>query len=141
MEDNTWWKREVSREVWAIVGRIIVKDIIGKLPSLNEVIGANRKNVYLGNKLKQQVQEMIMPQILELPAFEEPIEIVFCWQEPNKRRDADNVTSAKKFILDALQKAGKLINDTQKYVSVKDIGIWNIDPNEEPKVTLIIFIK
>ena len=45
-----------------------------------------------------------------------PVHITFVWHEPNKRRDKDNVAFAKKFILDALQKAGRLKNDNNKYV-------------------------
>ena len=36
--------------------------------------------------------------------------------EPNRRRDADNVESAKKFILDALVKSGVLLNDNPRWV-------------------------
>lgn len=34
----------------------------------------------------------------------------------NKKRDIDNVSSAKKYILDALQRAKILKNDSPKYV-------------------------
>ena len=42
--------------------------------------------------------------------------IVFRWIEPNRRRDKDNVAFAKKFILDALVKAGKLKDDNRNCV-------------------------
>ena len=40
----------------------------------------------------------------------------FEWHERTKRRDADNIASAKKFILDALVEMGVLPDDSRKYV-------------------------
>lgn len=40
----------------------------------------------------------------------------FEWHERTKRRDADNIASAKKYILDALVKNGVLADDSRKYV-------------------------
>lgn len=46
-----------------------------------------------------------------------PVHITFIWHEPNQRRDKDNVAFAKKFILDALQKSGRLENDNNRFIS------------------------
>jgi len=43
--------------------------------------------------------------------------VTFAWHEPNRRRDADNVAFAKKFILDALVGLGVLPDDSRKYVT------------------------
>jgi hypothetical protein len=40
----------------------------------------------------------------------------FEWHERTKKRDAENIASAKKFILDALVKCGVLEGDSRKYV-------------------------
>lgn len=40
----------------------------------------------------------------------------FEWHERTKKRDADNIASTKKFILDALVKNGVLEDDSRKYV-------------------------
>ena len=96
--------------------------IKAKLPSLNDFIKANRSNAYKGNQFKQDVEMLICCYIrnaltakqLHPPAG--PVIIDFEWHEKTKRRDADNIASAKKFILDALQKQGVLINDSRKYV-------------------------
>lgn len=40
----------------------------------------------------------------------------FEWHERTKKRDADNIASAKKFILDALVGSGVLEDDSRKYV-------------------------
>ena len=57
-----------------------------------------------------------MWQIARLPRLTKPVKIAFRWIEPNARRDIDNCAFGKKFILDALQEAGKLPNDNRNYV-------------------------
>ena len=51
-----------------------------------------------------------------LPRFH-CVTIHFHWIEENKRRDYDNIAFAKKFILDALVKSGKLEDDNRKCVT------------------------
>ena len=87
-----------------------------KLPSLNEYIQACRNNKYAGAKFKANIEEDIMWYINSLPKFERPVKINFTWIEGNKKRDIDNVAFAKKFILDALVKAGKLKDDNRNCV-------------------------
>lgn len=87
-----------------------------KLPSLNEYINACRSNKYDASKMKKQIEADIWYFIRQLPAIEKPVRISFTWIEANRKRDIDNVAFAKKFILDALVKFGKLQNDTRKYV-------------------------
>ena len=60
----------------------------------------------------------------------------FTWTEPNRRRDCDNIASAKKFILDALVKMRVLENDTQKYV-VGFYDIFEIGKEHSVRVELI----
>lgn len=55
--------------------------------------------------------------------------IRFEWHEKTKRRDADNIASAKKFILDALVKKGVLTDDSRKYV--KGFSDQIIDDKED----------
>ena len=94
-----------------------------KLPSLNDYINACRANRYMGAKLKAETEEVIACSILHAqqngelrrPVF--PISIAFAWHEKTKRRDADNIASAKKFILDAMQKTEIIPNDSRKYVT------------------------
>lgn len=90
--------------------------IVGKMPSLNEYIEACRRNAHCGARLKSNVEAGIIPQLAKLKKIEKPVHIIFIWHEVNKRRDKDNVAAAKKFILDALQKSGKLINDNNNYI-------------------------
>lgn len=94
----------------------IICEIPLKLPSLNEYILVCRKNKYEANNFKQSLQDDIGIYLAKLPRFIKPIEITFYWIEQNKRRDLDNVCFAKKFILDAMVKSGKLADDNRRYV-------------------------
>ena len=88
-----------------------------KLPSLNEYIRICRANPYLASKFKKDLEDEIGFYLAELPRFEKPVKIHFHWVESNKRRDLDNVSYAKKHILDAMVKAGKLLDDNRKCVT------------------------
>lgn len=88
-----------------------------KLPSLNEYINECRKNKYAGAEMKKSIENDIALFINKLPKFENKIKIKFTWVESNKRRDLDNICFAKKFILDALVKAGKMKNDNRNYIT------------------------
>lgn len=88
-----------------------------RLPSLNQYINECRKNRYAGANMKRTVEKDIGWYINLLPKYKKPIKIHFIWIEENKKRDLDNVCSAKKFILDSMVKAGKLKNDNRNYVT------------------------
>lgn len=87
-----------------------------KLPSLNDYVKACRGGWQGGHSMKAKTDAKIMPYLADLPRFENPIRIHWLWVEENKRRDCDNIAFGKKFILDAMQKAGKLKNDNRKFV-------------------------
>lgn len=87
-----------------------------KLPSLNEYIGWCRENRFKAAARKKQIESDICLFIGKLPIFSNPVLISFVWTEGNKKRDYDNVAFAKKFILDAMVKAGKLKDDNRRYV-------------------------
>ena len=110
--------------------------IPGTLPGLNEYINAERGNRYQAAKLKRQTEDMIVMCIWEqMPGVEisEPVHIEYTWYEPNKRRDKDNIAFAKKFVQDALVKAGVLENDGwQEIVSFEDrFGVDKVNPRVE----------
>ena len=95
-------------------GKIEIK---GKLPSLNEYIAACRTSPHVGAKLKQETEQLIIIQLRRMKPITSPAIIHFTWHEKTRRRDKDNVAAGKKFILDAMQKAGKLVNDNNKYIA------------------------
>lgn len=88
-----------------------------KLPSLNEYIDVCRQNRYQAAAFKRQLETDIMWFLKKLPCYQNPVIIDFVWHEENRKRDPDNVASAKKYILDALVKAGKLQGDSPKFIA------------------------
>lgn len=96
--------------------------IRGHLPSLNDYINACRSHWRQGALLKQQTDESICWQIKaaknrgHVHPVKGPVHVSFEWHESDKRRDLDNVFSAKKYILDAMQQAGIIENDDRKHV-------------------------
>lgn len=106
-----------------------------KLPSLNEYVDVCRTNRFKAAKYKKHLEEDIMIFLNTLPEFIHPIRIHFHWIESNKRRDLDNICFAKKFILDALVKAGKLKDDNRKCVTA---FIDSFEYGSETKVILDI---
>ena len=114
---------------------MIRKEIVMKLPSANEYINWCRTNRYKAATEKRRIEDEIIIQIRDLPKFENPVVINFHWIEGNKKRDLDNVAFGKKFVLDALVKAGKLKDDNRKMVTAfRD----NFSYDKETKVILEI---
>ncbi|MFA5528853.1 MAG: hypothetical protein WC996_09610 [Peptostreptococcales bacterium] len=88
-----------------------------RLPSLNEYINKINKNRYGGNKFKQDIEDDILWILKTVnEKVNAPARIKFIWYEQTYKRDKDNVASAKKYILDALQKADILPNDNNQYI-------------------------
>ena len=106
-----------------------------KLPSLNDYVRVCRSNKYQAAQMKRDIEDEIGLYIRRVPRFEKPIEIDFLWIEGSKRRDLDNIAFAKKFILDAFVKYGKLKDDNRRCVTrFTD----NFDYGNETKVILNI---
>ena len=105
-----WWKEDEDPVTYRV-------KIGFRLPSLNEYINECRRNPKGANKYKQNIEEKIALFLIPLPKIQKPVRIHFHWIEENKRRDLDNVAFAKKFILDAMVKKGKVIDDNRKIVT------------------------
>ena len=97
--------------------------IDGRLDCLNDYLKAERvrirtrtgKITTVGNNLKHKTQEYIIACIrrdLRKVHIDKPVSIYYCFYEPNKKRDLDNVMSfAMKTIQDSLVLSGVLNND------------------------------
>ena len=96
--------------------------INARLPSLNDYINACRSHWSQGARLKAETEELIVWSIKAAKAagmcrpVEKPCRIEFVWFEFGEQRDLDNIYSAKKYILDAMQTAGIIKNDDRKHV-------------------------
>lgn len=116
-----------------------------KLPSLNDYTAACRSNKYVGAKFKADVEELIgwsIRQALTAKTLYKPkaaVMVRFEWHEKTKKRDADNIASAKKFILDALVNMRVLENDSRKFVK----GFYDavIDDKEDFVIVELIEIQ
>ena len=95
----------------------VICEIPLKMPSCNDYIRACRANPHVGAKMKARTEDELAVYIMRLPRFEKPVKIGFHWVEETKRRDLDNICFAKKFILDAMVKCGKLKDDNRKCVT------------------------
>lgn len=97
-----------------------------KLPNYNDAMRAANQNRYAGNQKKREIELGIRACIRTarrnktLEPIDERVIVFIDWWEPKNNRDSDNIKSASKFILDALQKADILKNDGPKYV--KDVN-------------------
>ena len=106
-----------------------------RLPSMNELIAANRQNRYKGAKMKRETEEVIGQYIRiarlrgTIKPVSEPVEVHIEWHEKTKKRDVDNIQQGAKYVLDALQKQGILINDNRRYV--KQIYHKIVDDTED----------
>lgn len=115
--------------------------ILGPLHAMNEVIQANRRNRFLGAKMKQEDTDYIaLESGKQIPRGFEPINvpmfIEFHWYCKNKKKDPDNIASSKKSVLDGLQKSGIIKQDTWKSI----IGFsdhFYIDKNHERLIAII----
>lgn len=93
-----------------------------KLPSMNEYVRCCRSNKYGGAEFKKSIESLIGWYIKKalaegkLRRVDKPCEICIEWHEKTKRRDVDNIQSAQKFILDALQHFRIIKNDSRRYV-------------------------
>ena len=117
--------------------------IPGELTDLNTYINAERRNRHIAAKIKKEetyrvAMEARAVPIYAVPECQYPVRVEFTWYTKNLRKDVDNVTFAKKFILDGLVEAGILEDDNRKHVALAtDIGI-RVD-KENPRVEISIY--
>lgn len=113
--------------------------IPGRLPGLNEYIRSERGNRYAAAKLKRETEELIawsIKRCLGGVIFTRPVRMRYHWYEPNTRRDKDNIAFGRKFIQDALAKAGVLKGDGWKEIDGFS-DRFDVDANS-PRVEVII---
>lgn len=94
--------------------------INGELVDLNNYINAERANRFIASKIKKEQTEIVYWSCLEKrtrKVVEYPVKILFKWYTKDSKKDADNISFTKKFILDGMVEAKVLENDSRKFVN------------------------
>lgn len=109
--------------------------IPGPLPGLNELInvarGTKRGNLAAAHQKRVWTNRISLYVLVEMnkhstERFAGPVFVSCLWKERNKKRDPDNVISAKKFLFDGMVEAGLLRSDGWKSIAgVQDK--WIVD--------------
>ena len=109
-----------------------------ELPDLNTTIALSKRHWSEYAKLKRKYTQMVACHARRQlkPILSGRVHLSFVWYCRNKRRDPDNVCSAKKFIIDGLVAAGILSNDGWKQV-VGFSDSFEVDQNS-PRVAVTI---
>lgn len=97
-----------------------VLSVPGQIAGLNEYTKANRTHKMTAAKMKKDTEQYISLHIRQQLAgvkIDVPVSISIRWVEPNKKRDPDNVSFAKKMVLDSLVSNGVLQGDGWKHVT------------------------
>ena len=87
-----------------------------RLPGLNEYTAACRGNRFAGANMKHKAQDQIARHLGGVEPITKPVIVCIEWMEKTARRDIDNLSFAKKFILDALVAEEILPDDSRKWV-------------------------
>ena len=100
---------------------------------MNKYWAANNANKWAGaNAKKEQTLIVRLAAHGVEPVETYPLIVSIAWYEKNKRRDPDNIVSAKKFILDGLQEAGVIENDGWAQIA-EFREAWHVD-KDNPRI-------
>ncbi len=116
--------------------------IDGELTDLNTYITIERGSRYNAAKVKEDetyrcAMEARIARIGEVPEDMYPVTIFLTWYTKDLKKDVDNVTFAKKFILDGLVQAGVLQDDSRRYVRmITDVDI--LVDKHNPRIEVLI---
>lgn len=108
--------------------------IPGSLPTMNQIIEFAKSHPLAYKTMKQTNTNRVVlnAKKARLPVMGR-INIKITWYRENKKTDKDNVTAGIKFILDGLQVAGVIKNDSWKMIgSIEhDFQIDKVNPRIE----------
>lgn len=115
--------------------------IDGELPGLNTIILESKKHWSNYSKIKKtytlKVISLIKQQKIKCISNDDlPISLEFNWYCKNKKKDPDNIASAKKFIIDGLVTAKIIPNDGWSQIKGFNDKFF-IDKNS-PRIEVII---
>ena len=89
-----------------------------ELPALNQTIEAGKRHWSKYSRLKREYTELVacLARRQLRPVLSGRVYLSFVWYCRNRKRDPDNIASAKKFIIDGLVTAGILPNDSLRWI-------------------------
>lgn len=91
--------------------------IQGKLPTLNEMINASKRNKYTYEKIKNEAMHLVgwsaKAQKIKVNGL---ADYIITWYCPNKKTDKDNIIAGQKYIFDGLQAVKVIENDGWKQI-------------------------
>lgn len=87
-----------------------------KFVSLNEYIQAERGNKFAAANIKSKETKAVEYYAVGMKWLKFPCKVIFTWHLSNKRKDLDNTSFARKFILDGLVKAEVIPDDNLKHI-------------------------
>ncbi|MFB2833518.1 hypothetical protein [Floridanema evergladense] len=85
-------------------------------PTLNEIIGTARSNIYASAKEKRAWTNRIAVECFGRKPFPDRVWVEFIWKIKNFRRDPDNISAAAKFVMDGLVEGGIIRDDSLKFI-------------------------
>jgi Holliday junction resolvase RusA-like endonuclease len=107
---------------------------------MNEVVGLARTNRFAAASSKKSetsyVAMEVRRQMGRVPLIAGRCEYAFEWHCKDTRKDPDNIASAKKAILDGLQEAGLIPDDSWRYVAGFSDS-FHVD-RENPRIVITI---
>lgn len=114
--------------------------IPGELVDLNTYIRIERGNKFNAAKIKREMTELVAWTVRSLYGNQK-IGTIFSveieWFVPNARKDPDNIAFAKKFILDGMQEAGLIPDDSMKYIK-GFLDVFTID-KKNPRIEVQLY--
>lgn len=91
--------------------------IPGRLPGMNDFIGAMNANRWKGADLKKKETKRCALAVIGMPRMNKPVNLEIKWIERDARRDIDNISGGgTKVLLDGLVSAGVLEDDSRRWV-------------------------
>ncbi len=116
-----------------------VFEVPGRFPGLNEYVAAC-KVPQARARMKRECDARVVSacRAASCPRMAPPVAVTVDCYEADARRDADNVQGmARKFVLDGLQAAGVLGNDSRRWVPQPPGGVVAVD-RERPRVVVTV---
>ena len=111
--------------------------IPGEFTTLNEWIAAANGNRHAAAKIKREETARVRFAAHGVPEITEyPVHLHLTWYRRNRKSDPDNIAFAIKFVLDGLQDAGVMRQDT--WASVKTITHHFALDKQNPGVSIAI---